>query len=104
VTAVIDNHRFYIASKTLEASVTKEAYERAKQYEGQILPSWKANLISKSIGKEAYEAFKNQITGQFQSESYSVLISLLLEARMTYFAHSLPEGIKVVILGEKKAE
>jgi hypothetical protein len=98
--AGIDNHQFYIAAKSLEVSVTQEAYLKAKKYEGQILPSWELNLIAHDIGKAAYEAFKSQITGQFKSESYKALISLLLKSRTNYFAHSLPESIKVTVFKE----
>jgi hypothetical protein len=100
----IDNHQFYIDSKKLEASVAQEAYEKAKTYQDQNLPSWKANSIAKDLGKQAYENYKNRISQQFESESYKVLISLLLKSRISFFGHSLPESLKVVILKTKTGE
>ena len=101
MTLKIDNHQFYIETKRLEASVTEEAFEKATKYRGQNLPSWTANSISKDIGKQAYEDFKKKVTSQFEDASYKVLISLLLKSRVTYFANSLPESIKVTILNDK---
>lgn len=99
----IDNHNFYIQTKNLESIIVESALRKAHDYKEEMLPDWKANMLSRRLSKEAFEDFKKKITEQFPYESYSDLISLTLKARTNYFFHSLPEDMKVIILRQQSS-